>query len=213
MFSKVHLPPEVWFSILRSATLDTRPSNIGNVPSMTATVYEEWKSSMVTKRRIVRVCRDWYSIGIPFMYEHIVVETASASSHTGRMYRKRPLSTRCLVLLDVIPSGWILGIMTQAQSVLPSPYRCSCTISPNLRTFTAAATYTITTDVFDALPLTLEHFECRGDGSRLSPKAWGSFLTSHPNLRSTVLPGLELRHETRSAAFRTPPLLPQLVEL
>ncbi|KAH6919186.1 hypothetical protein BKA70DRAFT_43484 [Coprinopsis sp. MPI-PUGE-AT-0042] len=88
---------------------------------------------------------------------------------------------------------------------------------PNLRAFVIAAC-TLTTDVLDALPSNLEYFECR-DNERytdnLAPKAWGTFLTSHPNLRCAVIPPLGLPYDEPSLALTfSPPLsLQQLVEL
>ncbi|KAH6919170.1 hypothetical protein BKA70DRAFT_1417150 [Coprinopsis sp. MPI-PUGE-AT-0042] len=212
MSSEVHLPLEVWSEIIRNATQGTQQSGIWQRPSMTATVYGEWKSSMVTKSRVVRVCKDWYSIGIPFLYEHIVVKNCE------RIYTYIPYVSQTSAIDQTLGP---LGRFTKRLDIGHDHTRPPSTIFvaaypglvlhlPNLRAFVAAACR-VTHDLLKTLPPSLEHFEYRDDYSMLlGPLYWREFLTSHPNLRSAVLP--ELGHAL-PLPISPPFLMQQLAEL
>ncbi|KAH6919168.1 hypothetical protein BKA70DRAFT_43268 [Coprinopsis sp. MPI-PUGE-AT-0042] len=154
--------------------------------------------------RIVRVCKDWYSIGIPFLYEHIL--RACPNIHTV-----------CIANVCYRPDARSPWTSYQAarylQTCSTGPYYHPChTTAATASSLSASLCCTsniLTTEVFDALPSTLEFFDCTGDDDLayyLSPNTWCSFLTSHPNLRFTVL--LSLNYDEFPQALALSPLLP-----
>ncbi|KAH6919187.1 hypothetical protein BKA70DRAFT_1249506 [Coprinopsis sp. MPI-PUGE-AT-0042] len=144
MSPDAQLPVEIWIEILRQATYGPvwRPS--WRRPQMvTTSPYQEWKTSMVIKWRVVRVCKDWYSIGIPFLYEHIVVRT----------YKRIPKFAPYLSQTSAIDQRLgTLGDHTMRLDIGLLQHL------PNLRAFAAVAC-TVTIDVFNALPPALEYFD------------------------------------------------------
>ncbi|KAF5324711.1 hypothetical protein D9611_004126 [Ephemerocybe angulata] len=76
------IPPEIWIEILRLAT--DVPDSLEHPqllvdPKHSCTfrlsgpATRRHKAALITKRYIVLVCREWYAIGMPFLYEHISI--------------------------------------------------------------------------------------------------------------------------------------------
>ncbi|KAF6764626.1 hypothetical protein DFP72DRAFT_1162598, partial [Ephemerocybe angulata] len=76
------IPPEIWIEILRQATdvpdslehpqllVDPKHSYMFR---LSGPATRRHKAALITKRYIVLVCREWYAIGMPFLYEHISI--------------------------------------------------------------------------------------------------------------------------------------------
>ncbi|KDQ58752.1 hypothetical protein JAAARDRAFT_193277 [Jaapia argillacea MUCL 33604] len=74
------LPPEIWLSIFDHATtvpqaLDTHPQDPFDLPppSSGKQVQKKVYDSLVTKRYLVRVCKDWYELASRFLYREILI--------------------------------------------------------------------------------------------------------------------------------------------
>ncbi|KIM37654.1 hypothetical protein M413DRAFT_259032 [Hebeloma cylindrosporum] len=75
------IPPEIWITVLRHATGDyelafpseLRFETIGPPMWYTSERLKRFRKALVTKRNIVLVCKTWYAMACPFLYEHIVL--------------------------------------------------------------------------------------------------------------------------------------------
>ncbi|KDQ60207.1 hypothetical protein JAAARDRAFT_32581 [Jaapia argillacea MUCL 33604] len=74
------LPPEIWLSIFHLATtvpqaLDTDFRDPFELPSPSSSkqVGRSVYDSLVTKRYLVRVCKDWYQLASRFLYREVVI--------------------------------------------------------------------------------------------------------------------------------------------
>ncbi|KAF5314627.1 hypothetical protein D9611_007142 [Ephemerocybe angulata] len=108
------IPPEIWIEILRHATdvpdslehpqLLVDPEHF-YMFRLSGPATRRHKAALITKRYIVLVCREWYAIGMPFLYEHISItrprhvhqlsETLSKTMTRGEV--KEPLAFGCFV--------------------------------------------------------------------------------------------------------------------
>ncbi|KAH6919169.1 hypothetical protein BKA70DRAFT_1249464 [Coprinopsis sp. MPI-PUGE-AT-0042] len=235
MSPEVRLPPEIWIDILRQATHGPLWLQLWRHASVARfDGYEEWKANMVkpvhvrfrrrhltilqiTKIRVVRVCKDWYSIGVPFLYEHIVLKTCERIPRYTSYMSQPSVIDPMLGPLGRHTKRLDIGIKDFVPLSGASTVQLLLQQLPNLRAFVAAACK-VTINALDALPSSLEYFECRDEDSNtqnLPPEAWGSFLTSHPNLRCTVIPPLDEEYDDplRALTFSPALSLQQLVEL
>lgn len=104
------LPAEIWLAILRHATsvshlLDTSPPDpfsysIAHRPDV---IQRRVLRSMPTRRSIIQVCRFWYALARPFLYEAIVI--------------RRPISLRKLVRMRnlSVPHKEYVGIIEEGR--------------------------------------------------------------------------------------------------
>ncbi|KDQ58755.1 hypothetical protein JAAARDRAFT_34612 [Jaapia argillacea MUCL 33604] len=74
------LPPEIWLSIFEHATtspqaLDAHPQDPFDLPPLLSgkQVQKKIYDSLVTKRYLVRVCKDWYQLASGFLYREILI--------------------------------------------------------------------------------------------------------------------------------------------
>ncbi|KAH6919167.1 hypothetical protein BKA70DRAFT_1249462 [Coprinopsis sp. MPI-PUGE-AT-0042] len=184
------LPAELWGEILREATVGLQYSQPWILPSLTPLQYVRWRKSMLTKRRIVLVCKHWYSLALPLLYEHIVLK---------RYERTELVATSAARMSSIDPALGPLGRYTKRLDIAcPNNTVSSChpflalleNLS-NLLTFTIQMhTFPTTTDFLSSLPSTLEYFEWKKsyDEHAFPKPLLIPFLDSHPNLRIACFP-------------------------
>ncbi|KAF8900700.1 hypothetical protein CPB84DRAFT_1018931 [Gymnopilus junonius] len=76
------IPPEIWSTIFRHATRPdfseyrfVGPKSLDFISGIDRDQLKEFRASLVTKRYLVRVSKAWYSIAMPFLYEHVILGT------------------------------------------------------------------------------------------------------------------------------------------
>ncbi|KAF8224175.1 hypothetical protein L208DRAFT_1313086 [Tricholoma matsutake] len=71
------LPAELWMTIFREATWVSRILDSDSVEEFGSLTSRQrirpLRASLITKRYLVRVCKQWYSLAIPFLYESIII--------------------------------------------------------------------------------------------------------------------------------------------
>ncbi|KAF8800053.1 hypothetical protein BYT27DRAFT_7200541 [Phlegmacium glaucopus] len=202
-----HLPPEIWSSIFQLATWSTDIYNpqLMISPGCDALYWaqlREFKRSLVTKRCLVRVCKAWYYIASPFLFEYIFLGKGRvlAPLRDGMLRSEHAVGSQELPhaigsltrRLDVHmhdrtdDPGAIMDILADILNRLP-----------NLRILTFAvfglgykASHYLPENVLQATNAcrdTLRFLNCYG---RLgpSPNSWASFLMNHPRLEAINAP-------------------------
>ncbi|KDQ64084.1 hypothetical protein JAAARDRAFT_201490 [Jaapia argillacea MUCL 33604] len=107
------LPAEIWLAIFQLSTaaspqvLDTDIRDPFKLPPPLSEqeVVESLRESLVTKRALVRVCKAWHSMALPFLYEAIIINNRRdlVSLRTNLLDSKR----RAEIDGDGVPSlGW-----------------------------------------------------------------------------------------------------------
>ena len=95
--SKQHLPPELWLRIFELATyvpglLETDiPDPFDMDPPSILHLHQEYdrklfKYSMVTKRSIVLVCRTWYSLALPLLYQVLYIPSRDSTGSSSTRF-------------------------------------------------------------------------------------------------------------------------------
>ena len=94
---KQHLPPELWLRIFELATyvpglLETDiPDPFDMDPPSILHLHQEYdrklfKYSMVTKRSIVLVCRTWYSLALPLLYQVLYIPSRDSTGSSSTRF-------------------------------------------------------------------------------------------------------------------------------
>ncbi|KAH6915874.1 hypothetical protein BKA70DRAFT_472225 [Coprinopsis sp. MPI-PUGE-AT-0042] len=186
------LPVELWGEILREATVGFHPQTPWILPSVTPLQYRRWRMSMLVKRRIVLVCRQWYSLGIPLLHEHIILKQFR---YEGTRAFAKSLSRSSSIDHTLGPLGRFtkrLDIAYPNGTVTPS----ACfPLSSLLRNLPNLLAFTIQTNAFPmreilltSLPPTLEYFEWQSTPDPVHEATLYLLFESHPRLQFARIP-------------------------
>ncbi|KAG2020950.1 hypothetical protein CC2G_006230 [Coprinopsis cinerea AmutBmut pab1-1] len=193
------LPTELWSVILRQATAQTdplRPPLYTIYPRPTSTkANRRWREAIITKRCVVRVCKLWHSLAVPFLYEYLVISDSqvfpSLLEGVGKLWhvKYRPETTvgnftsrldvvirdpnppealhpHLSTLLRRLPRLLVLSIYMPFREVAEGPLLCSYA-TPSLECISWL-------------------------GAPVAASRWVDFLAGHPNLKSIGAPDLSL---------------------
>ncbi|KAF8800055.1 hypothetical protein BYT27DRAFT_7245794 [Phlegmacium glaucopus] len=201
------LPPEIWSSIFVLATWST---DIYNPQLMVSagcdTLYweqlREFKRSLVTKRYLVRVCKAWYYLASPFLFEYIFLGRGRvlAPLHDGMLRSEHAAGLQELPhaigsrtqRLDVHmrdrtdDPGAIMDILADILNRLPNLRILTFTLSGH----GYQASHYLPENVLQATNAcrdTLRFLNFYG-GLGPSSNSWASFLMNHPRLEAINAP-------------------------
>ncbi|KAH6919166.1 hypothetical protein BKA70DRAFT_43221 [Coprinopsis sp. MPI-PUGE-AT-0042] len=200
------LPPELWIQIIREATRGAAP--LGPLSSRwiwprqfkSPSAYKHWRYAIVTKRYIVRVCKQWYLMGIPFLYEHLMLTRLNHSkSMIGVVAQRSSLD----------PSLEPFGSYARRLEIGFHDYNDEGeTVNANLTALLERLPRLISI-VFDcpglpfgdpdtcpvyffqSAPQSLEYFDWGPDPDVFPFSHWLNFINTHPNLRIVNGPNAE----------------------
>ncbi|EAU81987.1 hypothetical protein CC1G_09173 [Coprinopsis cinerea okayama7 len=189
------LPPEIWLAILREATAECHPLRLPlymEYPRPTTKMRNRWKQGIVTKRYVIRVCKLWYSLAIPFLYEHLVVSRShSLKSLVESLSLESPFGLTGVTFGEYT---YRLDICFGEEPTTLDFYNV-CTLLDKLPKLVVLRNMSADMRSSDdgSRPI-LKHasssLECmiwRGIDPTC-PSIWEAFVSRHPNLRSTVFP-------------------------
>ncbi|CAA7270302.1 unnamed protein product [Cyclocybe aegerita] len=76
-----YLPPELWQTILREATFvlsifDPELMQSSELSTNSRDCFKAYKHSLKTRNNLVRVCKAWYTLGLPYLYEYVLLGRA-----------------------------------------------------------------------------------------------------------------------------------------
>ncbi|KAF6744144.1 hypothetical protein DFP72DRAFT_1078989 [Ephemerocybe angulata] len=180
------IPPEIWIEILRQAT---------DVPDSL-----EHPQLLITKRYIVRVCREWYAIGMPFLYEHVSItrprhvhqlsETLSKTMTRGEV--NEPLAFGCFVKrLDLTAAA--LDSVVWSDEGCGTSLRQVLDLTPNLVTLNMPSTSSLLRQI-EQIPravipgLRNLNWTSTGTSSKSGYQVFQTeFLDSHPHIENMNL--------------------------
>ena len=224
-----HLPPEIWISIFRLATWSTDMFNPQLMVSKGCGIlyreqFREFKRSLVsstpflwwddisarffkvTKRHLVRVCKAWYSLASPLLFEYVFLGKGRilASLRDGMLRSEQAVELQDSESPHAI--GWrIQRLDVHMRDRIDNPGLIMDILAdilrrlPNLRVLTFAITGHGYSDFYgnylpenilqatNACRDTLRLFNWYG-GLEPSSNTWASFLENHPRLEAINAP-------------------------
>ncbi|KAJ2927116.1 hypothetical protein H1R20_g10014, partial [Candolleomyces eurysporus] len=194
----LELPLELWIDILRLAgqvpdpleyPLVIHPACSSNILSSYAR--KRYRDALATKKHILGVCRQWYALTIPFLYEHIVIENLDTMQRIlavvdGLPTIREPDDTQklgCFIKrLDlVVPElQWTgNGDSTYPYSLAPQ----LCKLAPNLITLNTSSTGDARSfPLSNVISPRLEYLYWINT-FRLPVSQWVTFMDAHPRLK------------------------------
>ncbi|PPR04205.1 hypothetical protein CVT24_010753 [Panaeolus cyanescens] len=173
------LPNEIWAEIIRWAT-----------SSKDKMMQKNLRASLVTKRYLVGVCRQWYNLALPYFYEYILL---------GRTKALNPLLSALrasATQFDQPPGWWTRRLDVHLRDGIPNAEQALHHLSEIMKELPNLEIWTLSLpggDNVRSLPTELfEKANCCGHSLRtvifytsitLSPDVWKTFLNHHSNIQ------------------------------
>ncbi|KIM38594.1 hypothetical protein M413DRAFT_12776 [Hebeloma cylindrosporum] len=189
------IPEEIWVIVLRQATLDYE------FPSLSKLTFEsigtQWSTSehlrslrkcLITKRNIVRVCKAWYALACPFLYEYIILGRNRVLAPLSEGLSRAALENRqvgqCTERLDVqmrdatqAPET-VLATLADILTYLPN--LCILTFSITGRGFSSSLPNVVLNSITSSG--SLKYVQWYNSVAKPLPHPWTVFLQRHPKI-------------------------------